>query len=108
MRKQNAVYWSAPVPDGYGSYTYTDAVEIDCRWEEKQELYIDPLGVEKLSRAVVYVDRDVDLGGMLYLGEIADIDSSGIDPIDLGAFEIKQFAKLPNIRATEFLRQVWL
>lgn len=109
MCHQTAVYWGSPVPDGYGQCTFAAAIEIDCRWEDKQELFIDSNSKEVLSQAVVYVDRDVDLNGYLYLGKESDLDSNHTNPqiID-GAREIRQFAKLPNLRVTEYLRQVWL
>jgi len=109
MLKQTLVYWGTPVPDGYGGYTFAEAIEVSCRWEDKQELFIDPTGKEVLSQAVVYVGQDVDIGGYLYLGEESDLEYVHTDPkIIEGARQIKQFAKLPNLRVTEYLRTVWL
>ena len=109
MRKQTLVYWGSPVPDGYGGSTFAAAVELSCRWEDKQELFIAPDGKEVLSQSVVYVGQDVGIGGYLYLGVESDLDSDHTNPeIISGAREIRQLGKLPNLRATEYLRQVWL
>lgn len=109
MRKQTLCYWGSPVPDGYGGSTFAGAVELSCRWEDKQELFVNPQGKEVLSQAVVYVSQDVDIGGYLYLGEESDLDSDHTNPqIISGAREIRQFGKLPNLRATEYLRTAWL
>ena len=107
--KQSAVYWSTPVASGYGGYSFSDPVELDVRWEERQELFINVQGKEERSQAVVYLDQDVDIGGYLYLGELDDFDSSDPDPQNVSdAKEIRAFQKIPNIKATSFLRKVWL
>ena len=107
--KQTALYWATPMPDGWGGNTWDDPVELDCRWEQKQELFIDAHGDEVRSAAVVYLDQDVDTGGFLMLGDLDDISSSSESPDDVGeAFEIRGFAKIPNIKGTKFERRVWL
>lgn len=105
---QAAVYWSTPVNDGYGGRTFAAAVEIVCRWEQRQELFIDAAGQEKTSKAIVYLSQDVDLGGYLYLGTLASLGASPVPNTVAAAFEIRGFGKIPNIRATEYERKVWL
>ena len=115
MRKQTAVYWALASLDSggvafddYGQPMLTDPVEIECRWEDKVEEFIGPDGTKMISRAVVYVDRDVDIGGVLMLGEEDDILDEDNPKENNGAWEIKQFSKIPNFRATEFLRTAYL
>ena len=36
--KQKCVVWLNPVSDGKGGYVFDYPIEIDCRWEDKQEL----------------------------------------------------------------------
>jgi len=107
--KQTGVYWGNPAPDGWGGNTFDEAVEIDCRWEDRQELFIDKEGNQVLSQAVVFTGQDVDLGGYLYLGDLDDLDSDYSDPkiID-GAREIRAFQKVPDIKGTRYQRKVWL
>jgi len=109
MLIQTAVYWGAPVAGGRGSSTFATAIEISVRWEDTQELFIDKFGVEKTSKAIVYVGQDVVVGGFLYLGELTDLDSNHSDPqiID-GAHEIRAFGKLPTLKGDQFLRTTWL
>jgi len=108
MRKQKAMYWAYTGTDGYGNPSFSDPVEIDCRWSEHQELYKDNSGEERVSRAVVYVDREVTMDGYLKLGEL-DSSSVSDDPRDYNdAFMIKQIANIPNMRATNYLRKAWL
>ena len=115
MLKQTCVYWALASGDdvsyddfGQPIVTIADPVEIDCRWEAENVEFIAADGTKQLSRAVVYVGQDVDVGGILMLGTEDDItDSTNIKEND-GAWEIKSFGKLPNFRATEFLRTVYL
>jgi len=108
--RQTAVYWGNPQNDGYGGRTFDDAVEIDVRWEGRQNLFIDAAGQEKRSRAVVFVKSDVDLGGYLYLGELTDLSSAEEgDPLSIAtAYEIAGFEKIPDIAAGKFVRKAWL
>jgi hypothetical protein len=101
---QTATYWASPIADGYGGYTFTTPVTIDCRWLLKQELFIDAKGKEKVSAAVVLLGQDVSLGGYLYLGTSTESNPKDVD----SSFEIRGFAKIPDIKGTSFLRKAWL
>lgn len=111
--KQAVVYWGNPTPTGVG-YSYDDAVELNARWEDRQEVFTDVDGKERVSQAIVYVDQDVVVGGYLYLGDLDDLgdSSSGLDISDPQAvsptYPIRAFSKIPNLRATEYERKVWL
>ena len=61
--KQTAVYWSAPVDDGWGGQTFATPVEISCRWEDKTELIRADNGREMISSAQIHVDQDLDFEG---------------------------------------------
>ncbi|MCK4858882.1 MAG: hypothetical protein KAT58_12990 [candidate division Zixibacteria bacterium] len=108
--KQTAVYWGNPQSDGYGGRTFDDAVELDVRWQDRQELFVDAQGREQISRAVAYVATDLDIGGYLYLGELADLSSAEEgDPLSVStAYEIRAISKTPDIGADRFARKVWL
>lgn len=110
-----AVYWPLASSDSggiayddYGQPILTDPIEISCRWEDVSEEFIDKKGTRQISHAKVYPDQDVDVGGILMLGTEDDItDSVNIKEND-DAWEIKRFDKLPNLKATEFLRTAFL
>jgi len=108
---QICVYWGNPVEDGQGGKTYDDPVEIYCRWEEDQQLFTDDNGQSIISRAVVYLLQDVDKNGMLFLGDLDDLDSDqeGDPSIVETAFIIKGFVKTPVLGSTtKFIRKVFL
>lgn len=115
MRKQKAVYWplqssdsAGDAFDDYGQPQWDGPIEIDCRWEDVIEEFIDASGTQQSSNAKVYVDRDVDVGGVLMLGELTDITDENNPKENDGAWEIRRFDKLPNMKATEFLRTAYL
>jgi len=119
--KQTAVYWGNPQPDGSGGFTFDAPVELSpsdnngVRWEDKKQILgligEDGHGERLLSRAVVYVLQDVDNNGLLYLGELADLNSvQKADPMTLEDIcIIKRVEKTPLLGSTtEFLRKAYL
>lgn len=108
-RIQTAVYWA---PTGaftqYGVPVLDDPIEISCRWEDQSVETIAPDGTTKMSVALVYPDRDVEVAGVLMLG---DLESSTdlINPKENdGAEEIIRFDKLPDFNGTKFLRTAFI
>lgn len=108
---QTAVYWGSPEPDGFGGYSYGDPVEIACRWDGKVQRITNDKGEEVVSKAEVLVTEDLDMGGMLFLGSLNDLDSDQMDApenVD-GAYKIELFTKNPLFRSTsEFVRVAYL
>ncbi len=108
---QTAVYWGAPSPNGTGGYTYSTAVEINCRWDDSTEMIKTSDGKEVISRAEVTLVQDVDEGGFLYLGTLDDLtEAQRVNPLKVsGAFEILRFDKNPLFGSTsEFVRGAFL
>jgi hypothetical protein len=115
MLNQTCVYWGLASTDSggvardkHGQPLYTSAVELDCRWEDKQVEFIDSQGVKRVSKSVVYVESDVDIAGVLMLGTLSDITDAVNIKENSGAQEIKGFDKIPDFDATEFLRAAYL
>lgn len=108
MRKQKAVWWArSSGPDSYGQFTFADPVEIDCRWDDNIQEFIDPKGQVTASQAVVYPDRILSVGDRLRRGPLG----GGLpgNPLTLtDAFSIKRFDQTPNFKATETLYTAYL
>jgi len=110
MLKQTAVYWplTSVEFDGYGQPVPSTPIEIKVRWEDVCEEFLDANGTMQLSKAKVYVDRDVEVGGILMLGELSSgVDESNPKEND-DAWEIRRVEKLPTLNAKEFLRTIYL
>lgn len=103
---QKCVYWGNPVNDGYGSYTFDDPVELDCRWVNTTDVVIDAKGNEVVTRASVQLSQDVVYLGRLWLGELDDLDSDA-DPMVLGR-QIIRFDKTPTVKADAWHRMAYL
>src|SRR5512135_1722086 len=96
---QKAVYWSAPVPDGFGGFTYAAPAEIDVRWEERIEQYTDMSGEIRMSQAIVYSSTDFDIGCYLLKGTLINVTDPGYNPQkEAAAFKIMMVAKTPDMR----------
>jgi hypothetical protein len=117
MRKQKAIYWALASQEESGSVAFddegqavfADPVEITCRWEDVVNQIPQRDGTMLGSSSKVYVDRDMNVGEMLLLGELDDIDSGfRDDPKEAGALAIMNFSKIPNLRNTELLRVAYL
>jgi len=113
--KQTAVYWGDPTSDGEGGYTYDDPVEVKCRWEYTKEVFTriggGNVSEQLISNAIVYVLQDVDEQGLLFLGELDDLDSADEEsPKEVSSvYKIERFDKIPRLGSTtEFIRKVYL
>lgn len=108
--KDDIVYWGTPSPDGFGGATFADYVDLKGRWEDRNDLFIDTEGKESMTKAVVYVTQDMDLGGWLFKGLTTDISSADQDaPQDVdNAYEIRGFKKVSNMKGDGYERKVFL
>lgn len=106
---QTAVYWGAPTHDGYGD-DFPDPIEISVRWEDQNELIRTENGEQVVTRAKVLVNRNVEVGGYLFLGTLDDLSSDPSNPLEeKAAYAIVRFDKIPMIKKTdEFVRIVYL
>ena len=105
---QTAVYWAKAGVDNYGNPTFSDPVEISCRWEDVINEVVDASGTTIISKTMVLVDRDVLVGSALRLGELdSAMTSENVEDYD-DAYEIKVFGKVPDVDAEEFVRTVYL
>lgn len=112
--RQTAVYWPPASTesggrafDKYGQPLYATAMEKDCRWEDIAQIFVGLTGTEETSKSVVMID-DVLVGGLLMLGTLDDVTDL-VDPRNnVGAWEIKQREKIPNMRASIFYTWAYL
>lgn len=109
-RNQTAVYWAPGSPDAYGNFTFDEPVEVECRWEDKPELFKDSNGNEQRSSSIVYPDQVVAVGGYLYLGDLDSLsDPEKADPkLVSGAKEIGASSDVSNLKVTKHIYKAWL
>ena len=107
--KQNIVYWGNPTPDGYGGYSYASPVDLDCRIESVSEVIQFENGEEIIARAAVYLDRELDRGGYVYVGttddSVIDDDPKNVE----GSMVVLANEKIPRLgSSTEFMYKAYL
>jgi hypothetical protein len=107
---QTAVYW--PPQDGetdmYGRPVVSPPCEIAVRWDEKIQEIIGGDGTRVMSKAEIMADRDLEIGGVLMLGTLADVLDVLTPKDNPGACEIMSIAKTPDFKGRRFLRQAFL
>lgn len=100
---QTCTYWGAPLPNGFGGFTFAAPVSLACRWEEIAEQFTNNQGELLVSKAKVYLNVDVHIGGYLFLGS-----SVVSNPTTIASYPIRQFSKIPDLRAVIFERIAFL
>lgn len=101
MRKQKVCYWEPTEPDRYGNMGFKPPVEIKCRWQSASKEEKDTLALEVDVTDVVYPDRELKIGGMLWEGLKKDLPKLTPPPAD--AKRIQGAGKIPNFKYTETL-----
>ena len=102
--KQAVTHWDRGAPDGFGGFAFAAPVKIIARWEERAEIITDDFGNEFTSNARVFLPIDVKIGNYLFLGISTATDPRNIE----GAFEVKQFRKLPDLFDSLYERRALL
>ncbi len=114
---QKACYWGNPVPNDEGGWTFDAPVEIECRWEDKQELMEEYDNNKFSSQATVLVKQDIDRRSYMYMGRLTELQAiataNGWDinkPQEFPtAFIVIQFTKTPMVfEDNDFVRQAFL
>lgn len=101
-RNQKAVYWPYAGIDDLGQPQYDAPFQIDCRWDDKHELFMNLQGVQEVSNAKVFPDRDTPEGGVLWKGKFSQLVSQSNPFLNPKAYIIKKFEKIPDIDALAY------
>ena len=111
--KHYAVYWPPTgETDPSGQVIYGELEERSpdtdppngVRWDDIQEVAVDAMGAEIVSAAKVYVREPVEVDGVLWRGKISDLEDWDRPLNNKGAFIIRKYNEIDNLRATKTLR----
>ena len=100
---QKAVLYTLSDRDNYGRVTLNAGKEISVRWENKQSEVLDSQGVSIATDTVVYVNQDIDIGSILWLGKKIDLPST---PTELK--QVISSQKIPDVKNRAFRRRLML
>ena len=95
-----ATVWKNPVSDSYGGFTFDTPILINCRWQDKNQLYIDSNGREAVSKSIIWLNPDdnIGIGDMIASG----VYTSTVVPYDCSdAWSIKSIDRTSNIKGTQ-------
>ncbi len=108
--RQDAVYWAPSATIGYDGKPsgFLAPVAVKVRWSNKERFHVLETGTQVLSQSDIMINIDVKKTGFLYLGALVDVVAVTDPNTQEGAWEIMKFDKIPNLRATEFLRKAYL
>ena len=102
---QDVTHWPITGSDGYGGFTFGDPDLLQGRWEDRTELFINADNETVQSRAVVYLLHDVANGDFLSQGDQRTVPNPGTLS---GAYRIRNYGKVTDLRAVQSLRKAWL
>lgn len=118
FKRQKCVYWERLLNDVEGKPTYAAAVIIRCRWETKDQTFLDKkTGNQEVSNTQVFTDNllvigsavkqvpDADVRAKKTDAELlADLDSTTVPFDNEDTWEVRQIGEQPNLRVTRYLR----
>lgn len=115
--KQKCVAWLNPRSDGKGGFIFDPPIEIDCRWEDKEELKEHYDGNMVSSQAKVLVNFDIPRRSYLMNIKLSELQAMASEKnLDINnprefynAFVVIQFEKIPMVFSdNDFARTAFL
>lgn len=99
-RRQKATLWPAGTEStSAGQKKVAAAVEIDVRWEDKEEDALDEKGEVIRIDAAVIVNQNIEVGSLMWLGRKRDWSET------VGNLrEVVSFSKIPTLKGKRFRR----
>jgi hypothetical protein len=105
---QKALLWGATGNyDRKGNTKVSAAVELDVRWENRNQDILDPFGNTVSVDAVVVVNRDIAVGSIMWQGGTADVPGTSGIP-QAGFLYVAMYEKIPDIKNQYSRRRVFL
>lgn len=93
--RQECTYWPSTGQDGYGAPTFGTPSLRSCRWENRNEEFVNDEGEKALSRSQVWTYNPMDTGGWVALGN----HTATPNPLGLSnAWRIQRSDEIPDLR----------
>jgi hypothetical protein len=107
QRNQTAIYWRAAGTDRYGRPTFEAPTEINCRWDDQEQVLRGPQGVTLTFNGAVYVDRQMAIGDRLKKGAMESTTPD--DPTeDKDAIAVQRFDATPDMKGRASIYRAYL
>lgn len=110
--KQKLVLWEKlPLPDSFGRSSYKEPVEVDCRWEDRQEEIQVAAGRTAMSNCYIMTARGMPVGSIVLEGTLATWQALPTYPAlpakNQGAYEVLKHEHTPSLKGVELLHEFW-
>lgn len=93
-----AVYWPPINVTDYGQYTFAEAVEIKCRWDDVEVRFTNADGSISTGTAKIWTTYPMKPRGILWHGRLTDVSDLVIPRNNSGFIEIKYFSSTPDLK----------
>lgn len=107
-RRQDAVLWTLASHDEEGENTVNSPVELRVRWEEVFEEVLNRKGDPVALDAKVMVDREIEIGSLMYKGTLDDWYGVGSAGDEIKLMEVITYTDLKDIKGRVSYRSVGL
>jgi hypothetical protein len=97
-RHQKAVLWAAAEKTEFGRRQVYPPVELDVRWQNKDDTTTRADGATVRVDAQVVVDREIEPDSIMWLGELEDWYGTGSAGDDSGLMVVVSFSNIPNTK----------
>ena len=94
---ETITYWAAPTADVWNDSTFSTPSQVEGRWEDRHEEFIDWRGELGVSNAIVYLGSEPELQGYLYKGTSSSTTPKTLDE----AFPIRRVDRLGGYRESD-------
>ncbi len=98
-----AVLWAASTIGDYGMDKVSSPVEIRVRWEDSAEISGNAQDTVQATPAVIYVDREVTVGSVMWHGEMRNLPDS-----PTGLWLVTGYNATPDLKGRNTQRTVTL
>ncbi len=79
--REPTLYWKPPATDAFGNFEWQYPYQIKCRWEYRNESLQSSSGEDTISKATVYTDALIRVGGYMWRGLIIDVANEYTPPL---------------------------
>jgi hypothetical protein len=98
---KKAVLYARGAFDKFGEQSVDEGIQIKARWELGSSWVIDNFSSTEEADGVVWVDRVVTKGSLLYKGGLADLPSPVTD-----LYEVVDYTEIPDTKGRDVERVV--
>lgn len=102
--RDTITYWAPTGESVEGKTTWASPIQYKARYEEKTEIVKDAQGKDVNSKARVYLEDNVALGGYIFNGKSKETNPTTVS----GAYEIISKGRTSDLRRMRTLTMVML